>query len=195
MLHNGKCMRLVRNSIPFLVLYLCCGGAAAQERAPYPVDHVAATKVAKYSKTALIGPDDGLAVIGAALDARSRRSANADCSHLVHDIYERAGFVYDYASSSELYAGADEFRRVQHPQPGDLVVWPGHVGIVVNPAQRTFYSALNSGLGVDAYDSAYWKERGRARIPDFIPFRSHPTCRRSGVPTTVLAKNSGCSPP
>lgn len=130
--------------------------------------HFYAARVAKHSKTALIGPYDGLAVISAALDARSRHSANADCSHLVHDIYQRAGFGYDYASSSDLYEGTDEFRRVKRPQPGDIVVWPGHVGIVVNPAQRSFYSALSSGLGVDAYDSDYWKERGRPRFFRFV---------------------------
>jgi cell wall-associated NlpC family hydrolase len=159
-------MQLPRNNAVLLLLsVLTCGIAAAQQN-PDPTLH--ATKVARHSKIALIGPDDGLAVISAALEARTRLSAKADCSHLVHDIYERAGFGYDYASSSELYAGAEEFRRVRRPQPGDLVVWPGHVGIVVNPAQRSFYSALSSGLGVEAYDSDYWKERGRARFFRFV---------------------------
>ena len=67
-----------------------------------------------------------------------------------------------------LYAGAGEFRLVRRPQPGDLVVWPGHVGIVVNPAQRSFYSALSLGLGVDAYDAPYWKERGRPRFFRYV---------------------------
>jgi hypothetical protein len=56
------------------------------------------------------------------------------------------------------------FRHVQHPQPGDLVAWPGHVGIVVNPSQNTFFSSLRSGLGVEPYSSAYWKERGAHRF-------------------------------
>jgi cell wall-associated NlpC family hydrolase len=167
-------MRLQRNSAAFLLLCaLNCGIATAQQRqqSPDTVRHPYATKVAKHSKAPLIGPDDGMAVISAALDARTRRSANSDCSHLVHDIYGRAGFVYDYASSSDLYAGADEFRRVKRLQPGDLVVWPGHVGIVVNPTQRSFYSALSSGLGVDAYDSNYWKKRGRPRFFRFVKVR------------------------
>jgi len=169
--HNGQLMRLDRKGAAFLLLgVLTCGVAAAQQQTQSPDTalHFPATRVAKHSKTTLIGPDDGLAVISAALDARTRLSAKADCSHLVHDIYKRAGFAYEYASSSELYAGADEFRRVAHPQPGDLVAWPGHVGIVVNPAQHSFYSALSSGLGVDAYDSAYWKQRGPARFFRFV---------------------------
>ena len=162
-------MWLQRNSAAFVLLCtLTCGMAEAQQPKQNPDTTLRGTKVAKRPKTALIGPDDGMAVISAALDARTRRSANSDCSHLLHEIYERAGFVYDYASSSDLYAGTDEFRRVKRPQPGDLVVWPGHAGIVVNPAQRSFYSALSSGLGVDTYDSAYWKERGRPRFFRFV---------------------------
>jgi len=162
-------MLLARNSVAFLLLsVLTCSIAAAQEKKQNPDTTLHAAKVPKQPKARLNGPDDGLAVINAALDARTRLAAKADCSHLVHDIYERAGFVYDYASSSELYAGTSEFRQVQHPQAGDLVVWPGHVGIVVNPAQHSFYSALRSGLDVDAYDSDYWKDRGQARFFRFV---------------------------
>jgi hypothetical protein len=111
-----------------------------------------------------LSPDDGLSVIAAALDAHVKATRQRDCSHLVHAIYLRAGFPYPYASSSDLYDGADDFQRVTRPQPGDLVVWPGHVGIVVNPAQRVFFSRLRSGPGVDDYDADYWKERGEVRF-------------------------------
>jgi cell wall-associated NlpC family hydrolase len=120
------------------------------------------------AKTSLLGRDDGLAVISSALDAHTRLASKTDCSHLVHAIYARAGFSYDYASSSDLYDGNVSFRRVKHPQPGDLIVWPGHVGIVVNPAQHSFYSALTTGLGVDAYDSHYWKQRGKPRFLRYL---------------------------
>src|SRR5450631_3735667 len=50
-------------------------------------------------------PDDGLAVIAAALDSRIQSGPTRDCSHLVHAIYGRAGFPYKYAPSSDLYAG------------------------------------------------------------------------------------------
>jgi hypothetical protein len=124
------------------------------------------TSAATQSPSALrlLNTDEGLAILGAALESRPKGPYGSDCSHLVHAIYEKAGFAYAYASSADLYAGADDFRRVSQPQPGDLVVWPGHAGIVVNPAQRTFYSALRSGFGVQPYDSAYWKSRGRAHF-------------------------------
>jgi hypothetical protein len=111
---------------------------------------------------------EGLAILGEALDFRHHANLPEDCSHFVHELYERAGFPYEYASSSDLYAGIDEFRRVASPQPGDLAVWPGHAGIVVNPAQHSFFSALSSGHGVELYDSPYWKRRGRPRFYRYV---------------------------
>src|SRR6266849_8276114 len=116
----------------------------------------------------ILTADEGRAILGAALESRAHHDFESDCSHLVHAIYERAGFPYSYQPSATLYTGDDDFRRVARPQPGDLVVWPGHVGIAVNPAQRSFFSALRSGLGVDSYDSAYWRERGRPRFLRYV---------------------------
>jgi hypothetical protein len=116
----------------------------------------------------LLSLDDGLSVLGAALESRAHLGAKSDCSHLVHAIYERAGFPYPYASSSDLYIGISEFRRVTRPQPGDLIAWPGHVGIVISPVQHSFYSALHSGLGVEKYDAPYWREHGRARFYRYV---------------------------
>jgi hypothetical protein len=108
-------------------------------------------------------------VLSAALESRRRHiPGNADCSHLVHNIYERAGFIYPYASSTDLYEGVDSFKQVNRPQPGDLVVWRGHVGLVINPAQHTFFSALRSGRGVEKYDSKYWKGRGKPHFFRYV---------------------------
>ena len=113
-------------------------------------------------------PDDGLAVIAAALDSRIHLRAQRDCSHLVHAIYARAGFPYSYVDSSDLYIGTPDFERVAHPQPGDLVVWPGHVGIVINPSEKVFFSAMHSGPGIDAFDAPYWKRREPARFYRYV---------------------------
>jgi NlpC/P60 family len=107
--------------------------------------------------------DQGLAILGAALES-GRDLPQTDCSHAVHAIYQQAGLPYPYATSRELYAGAAPFKRVTRPLPGDLVVWPGHVGIVVNPRNHSFYSALTSGVGVEDYDSDYWRKRGQRRF-------------------------------
>jgi NlpC/P60 family len=121
-----------------------------------------------HRRPVVLTPDDGLSVIAAALDARVQATRQRDCSHLVHAIYLQAGFPYTYSSSSDLYAGTDDFQRVTRPQPGDLAVWPGHVGIVVNPAQRVFFSRLRSGPGIDDYDAQYWKERGQVRFYRYV---------------------------
>ncbi len=135
---------------------------------------------------------EGLTILGVALDSRDHVDLPSDCSHFVHGLYERAGFPYKYASSSDLYAGIDEFRRVASPQPGDLAVWPGHAGIVVNPVQHSFFSVLRSGPGVDSYDTPYWKQRGRPRFYRYVkpaPRRGLSTpIRTASWKPTVLGK-------
>ena len=108
--------------------------------------------------------DDGLSVIAAALDPKVRRHAGQDCSHLVHAIYEKAGFPYSYADSDDLYDGVDGFVRVSYPQPGDVIVWHGHAGIVVRPSRHVFFSFMRSGPGISDYESRYWTARGQAAV-------------------------------
>lgn len=135
---------------------------------------------AGYATARLLNSDQGLAIIGAALEFRHHRAPKPDCSHFVNTIYERAGFPYAYANSIELYSGTDSFHRVSRPQPGDLIVWPGHVGIVVHPAQHSFFSALRSGLGVEDYESPYWRKRGHPRFFRYVQV----------TPPTVLAADT-----
>jgi cell wall-associated NlpC family hydrolase len=143
-----------------------CGGPSAQsiER-----PHGASPARAKaHLSPVTLNEDEGLTVIAAALDSRVHPTQQRDCSHLVHAIYDQAGFSYPYAESTDLYQGTDHFRRVKHPQPGDLVVWTGHVGIVVNPARRIFFSKLTHGPGTDRYDAQYWRARGPAKFFRYI---------------------------
>jgi hypothetical protein len=79
-------------------------------------------------------------------------------------MYLNAGFEYPYASSFDLYAGNENFVRVRKPQPGDLIAWPGHVGIVLDPSEHSFYSLVSTGLEAQNYEGAYWKSRGRPRF-------------------------------
>lgn len=108
--------------------------------------------------------NEGVQVIKVAWKNLSKFDSEIDCSHLVNQIYELAGLHYDYAPSNQLYDGVDAFERVSSPQPADLIVWPGHVGVVVNPQEHSFYSSLNSGLKIDSYDSPTWQARGQARF-------------------------------
>lgn len=97
-------------------------------------------------------------------DAKQLSKSNLDCSHLVHYLYTQAGFPYSYAPSHTLYQGTRGFRRVRQPRAGDLIAWRGHVGIVVDPQQRSFLSALRSGVKVSSYDSRYWQKKGPPRF-------------------------------
>jgi hypothetical protein len=116
--------------------------------------------------------------------------SETDCSHLVHEVYERAGFVYDYVSSRELYIGSTNFTRVRVPQAGDLVVWRGHVGIVIDPKEHSFFSFVRSGPDTQFYDSPYWRSRGVARFFRYVtenPLHASRTLKAEGHPDHKLA--------
>ena len=107
---------------------------------------------------------EGREIVNAALEQEQVRSGAQDCSHVVHEFYLDAGFEYPYASSFEIYTGNENFARVKMPRAGDLIAWPGHVGIVVNPVEHSFYSLVSTGLDTQYYDGPYWKSRGRPRF-------------------------------
>ncbi|HEY2646575.1 MAG TPA: NlpC/P60 family protein [Candidatus Acidoferrales bacterium] len=92
------------------------------------------------------------------------QTTSFDCSHLVHSLYNRVGLHYPYATSRALYQGVDEFQRVLEPISGDVVVWRGHMGIVVDPAKHSFLSALRMHVKISSYISNYWKLRGTPRF-------------------------------
>lgn len=112
----------------------------------------------------LLSAEEGRAIVEILSDQNRPAPDAQDCSHLVHQLYLSAGFVYPYASSYELYAGNGNFQRVRNPQPGDLVAWPGHVGIVLNPREHSFYSLVSTGLEAQDYAGNYWRSRGRPRF-------------------------------
>lgn len=112
--------------------------------------------------------NEGVQILQTAWQNIGNFDASLDCSHLVNQIYEVAGLHYTYASSNELYQGVDGFERVRRPQPADLIVWRGHVGVVVDPREHTFYSSLRTGPKLDSYDSPAWRVRGPARFFRFL---------------------------
>jgi NlpC/P60 family protein len=122
-----------------------------------------------------IAPTEGRKILATIPIADAEAESETDCSHLVHDVYEQAGFPYDYVSSRELYIGSTNFARVRAPQAGDLVVWRGHVGIVIDPKEHSFFSSLSAGPDTQFYDSPYWRSRGIARFFRYVtekPLRS-----------------------
>jgi len=147
----------------------------------------AASQEAHREAYRLLTRNEGLAIVQTISDhhqsLRGKR-AKPDCSHLVNDIYGLAGFPYPYAKSADLYRGHPSFVRVSVPQPGDLIVWRGHVGLVLDPRQHFFYSSLRSGLDTEDYTSAYWRRWG---TPHFYRYRAASddsilTARRTAPP-------------
>jgi NlpC/P60 family len=116
------------------------------------------------SPTRLLTAEEGRSIMTAAWQQSSASWGTQDCSHLVHEIYRNAGFEYSYVSSTEMYAGNKSFARVKFPHAGDLIVWPGHMGIVVDPFKHSFYSLVTTGLEEQDYEAPYWRSRGRPRF-------------------------------
>lgn len=135
----------------------------------------------KTPATRLLTLEEGRSIADAALRQEQPEPGTLDCSHIIHQIYSDAGFAYSYASSFELFAGDEDFARVRFPRPGDLIVWPGHVGIVVDPLQHSFSSLVSTGFDVQDYESSYWRTRGRPRFyrykvqaaPELTAARNH----------------------
>lgn len=125
-----------------------------------------------YGDTALVSPEQGQAVADFVLQSGPRVRPKPDCSHLVHLLYARAGLIYPYEDSRVLYRGVDDFERVKRPQPGDLVVWLGHVGIVLSPEEKTFLSSVRSGIITESWAAPHWARRGR---PHFFRYRIGPS--------------------
>ena len=152
-------LRVVHAASCAIALCATSIAASAQQTAP-PPDAAPAVR--------LVSAEQGRKIAAAALEGDEPLSGAQDCSHLVHQIYSVAGYEYPYASSFDLYAGNGNFRRVKHAQAGDLITWPGHVGIVLDPKQHSFYSLVRSGLQSEDYLSPYWRSRGRPRFYRYV---------------------------
>ena len=171
---------LGKTPIVILILGLAVCSVPAQDTTAVDQDShpskVTGGGAARHRRKSSLNKDDRQAVIVAALASRKHRYGEHDCSHLVHAIYERAGFPYTYVPSDDLYDGVEGFQRVSRPQPADLVVWHGHVGIVLRPQQHAFFSFLSAGPGVDDYYSRYWRSRGEARFYRYLKNDPCPGC-------------------
>src|SRR5258707_10299302 len=101
---------LKRGVLVLILTGFSCVGTSAAQRNDESSD-----------KGSLLSKNEGKAVVAVALDSRHHANSRRDCSHLVHAIFEQAGFPYQYANSASIYSGVSEFRQVGRPRPGDLV--------------------------------------------------------------------------
>ena len=154
-----------------------CGGAAAHPQESGPTAR-------------LVNAEQGRQIAEAALEQDEPVRGTQDCSHLVQQVYSAAGYEYAYVSSFDLYAGNENFRRVRHAQAGDLITWPGHVGIVIDSRQHTFYSLVRSGLKIEDYLGPYWRSRGRARFYRYVVARGSEIETASATRQALSRSNS-----
>lgn len=85
--------------------------------------------------------------------------AGIDCSHFVWQVYKAVVFPDMPYIFSDPSRDGSYFKRIDKAQvlKGDLVVWSGHIGIVVDPIQSTFIGAQTStGVAGAFYGSGHW---------------------------------------
>lgn len=165
----------MRSTLKFALLFLPLLTAIAGPAARAETDDDS-------SDTVLVSPEQGQALADFALQSERRIHRKPDCSHLVHLLYARAGLIYPYEDSRVLYRGMSDFERVKMPQPGDLAVWLGHVGIVLSPEEKTFLSSVHSGILTESWTAAHWVRRGR---PRFYRYRIGPAANLNLLATIM----------
>lgn len=158
-------MRTSQVLASLLSAFLYIPAAAQHASTPQPQEDETSVRLASL--------EEGEAIVEAAWELRRGLGEKPDCSHFVNAIYERAGLEFDYAQSNDLFEGIDGFRRVYRPQPGDLIVWRGHVGIVIDAGEHTFYSSVLSGFAIESYRSRYWLSRGHPRFYRYLVDETH----------------------
>jgi hypothetical protein len=172
------------------VLSLCLAVAASAAQSESQSQFQLKTGL-DYGDTVLVSAEQGQALADFAMQAGPRVRPKPDCSHLVHLLYARAGLIYPYEDSRVLYRGVDDFERVKTPQPGDLAVWLGHVGIVLSPEDTTFLSSVRSGIITESWNAPHWARRGH---PHFFRYRIGPSANLELL-TAIMSDGPAVSNP
>lgn len=68
------------------------------------------------------------------------------------------------------FTHSPRFRRVENPQAGDLIHWPGHIGIVLDPDHGIFIGSQSStGVAEARYKGrSYWNGDFNGKTPDYF---------------------------
>ena len=69
--------------------------------------------------------------------------------------------------TADEFPSSPYFRRVSSPAAGDLVHWPGHIAIVLDPDHGEFIgSQSKKGVSTSTYQSGYWNGEFNGKRPD-----------------------------
>lgn len=68
------------------------------------------------------------------------------------------------------FALSPHFQKVDSPRAGDLVHWPGHIGIVLDPDHGLFIGSQTSTGVAEAYykGQSYWNGNFHGKKPDYF---------------------------
>jgi cell wall-associated NlpC family hydrolase len=94
-----------------------------------------------------------------------------DCSHFVAEVLKAAGYSgFGYMRADDM-TRSRAFSQVDAPERGDIVHWPGHVGIVLDPVAGTFIGSQNStGVDVSSWKTTpYWRSRTQRTFLRYQP--------------------------
>ena len=108
-----------------------------------------------------LSDDERDTVIATARSQKGTPHSRIDCSHLVHLAYEAVRPDLRYLTTDGLAASKLYDHNVKIPKPGDLVLWGGHVGIVIDHDKRKFIgSQTSTGVAEASYaKGSYWGNR------------------------------------
>lgn len=84
-----------------------------------------------------------------------------DCSHFVWEVLKAAGHPNAPYTSTSGVPGSHAFSPASEPpQAGDIILWDGHMGIVVDATTQTFVGAQSGGVDNASYaKGSYWGNR------------------------------------
>lgn len=69
--------------------------------------------------------------------------------------------------TADQFPSSDRFVKVESPLRGDLVHWPGHIGIVLDPNRHEFIgSQTKHGVSTASYSKGYWHGEYGGKLPD-----------------------------
>ena len=67
------------------------------------------------------------------------------------------------------FAHSPRFMKVNNPRAGDLIHWPGHIGIVLDPDHGVFIgSQTSTGVEEANYKHGYWHGEYHGKTPDYF---------------------------
>lgn len=86
---------------------------------------------------------------------------SVDCSHFLLAVLNASVAPHFRYLRADEYLTSPSFSLVTTPEAGDLVHWPGHIAVVINPTTGTFIGSQTS-TGVDLANyktNPYWSGR------------------------------------